>query len=181
MNPIFSQEFSWNFEKEGGEGEVRGVGIEEEGCGWRSGSLSSPHKLAREFFSPFTLQQQTKRKMEKPLCTLAAVILLGGFLDAVLTDDTTTQINLLSNYTTTAESVTVQPQDHSTDRLTPTEAPTKLSTTAARGKQLDTKNISQDSEEENSNKEEKKDVKTQLGRTKLYFLSCEKPVRLQAN
>ncbi|XP_074515982.1 putative carboxypeptidase X1 [Sebastes fasciatus] len=100
--------------------------------------------------------------MEKPLCTLAAVILLGGFLDAVLTDDTTTQINLLSNYTTTAESVTVQPQDHSTDRLTPTEAPTKLSTTAARGKQLDTKNISQDSEEENSNKEEKKDVKTQL-------------------
>ncbi|XP_078134468.1 putative carboxypeptidase X1 [Sander vitreus] len=110
--------------------------------------------------------------MERSLCTLAAVIFLGGFFNAALTDDTTTEINSLSNNntttTTTAESVTVQPQDHSRDRPTPTAAQRKLPTAAGRDKQLDTKNISQDSEEESNNKEEetddskKEDKKTEL-------------------
>ncbi|XP_031733273.1 probable carboxypeptidase X1 [Anarrhichthys ocellatus] len=91
--------------------------------------------------------------MEKSLCTLVAVILLGGFLDAALTDDTTTEMNSLFNNTTTAESVSVQPHDRVTDRPTPTAARTKLS----KEKQLDTKNISQDSEEENKNEEEEEE------------------------
>lgn len=111
--------------------------------------------------------------MEKSLCTLAAVIFLGGFLGAALTDNTTTEINSLFNNTTTAESVTVQLQDHSTARPTPTAAQTKLSTTTTKTtttvKQLDTKNISQDSKEEETDDSKKEDEETKLGRTKHIF------------
>lgn len=78
---------------------------------------------------------------------LAAVIFLGGFLDAA------TDSSLLN--TTTAESPTVEPRDHSTDRPTPAPAPTTLSSTTVTDKQLDTRN--QDNGEENSNKEEEKE------------------------
>ncbi|KAL7380669.1 hypothetical protein ABVT39_022048 [Epinephelus coioides] len=86
--------------------------------------------------------------MEKSLCTLAAVILLGGFLDAVLTDNTTTEIkSLFNNTSATAESVTVQPQDLSTDRTTPTAAQTQTPGTTTVPQQ-DTKNTSEEEEEE---------------------------------
>lgn len=119
------------------------------------------HKLSGEFFPLLTLQQQTKREMEKSLCTLlAAVIFLGGFLDAALPDDAATHSSLLNN-TTTARPVTVEPQDHSTDTPTPTTAQTQSPTTT-RDKQLHTK--TQDSEEE---KEETDDIKTLGEKTQL--------------
>ncbi|XP_010766664.1 probable carboxypeptidase X1 [Notothenia coriiceps] len=94
--------------------------------------------------------QLTERKMEKSLCTLAAVIFLGGFFDAAqLTDDTTTEVHLLLNSTSTAASVTVQLQHHSTAKTTPTAAQ-KLHTTAVTKKKLHRKNIIRDSEEENN-------------------------------
>ncbi|XP_042357175.1 probable carboxypeptidase X1 [Plectropomus leopardus] len=93
--------------------------------------------------------------MEKSLCTLAAaVIFLGGFLDAALTNDTTTttEVNSFFSYNTTAAvaSVTVQPQDLSTDRPTPTAAQTQSPSSTVT--QPDTKNSS---EEENNNKDSK--------------------------
>ncbi len=135
-------------------------------------ALSNPHKLAGEFFSPPTLQQQTKRKMEKSLCVLAAVIFLGGFSEAAQIYDAATETYSLLNNTTT-ESVTVEPQGHSTDRPTPTTAQAKLSTATVRDQQLDTENISRDSKEEKNDKEEEEtderkteEEKTELGRTK---------------
>ncbi|KAK9534257.1 hypothetical protein VZT92_009313 [Zoarces viviparus] len=98
--------------------------------------------------------------MGKSWCTLAALILLGGLLDAALTDDTTTERNSFFNNTTTAESVSVQPQHHVTDRPTPTAASRKSS----EDKQLDSKNISQDSEDKKK-KEEEEDDKTEDKRT----------------
>ncbi|XP_029316092.1 LOW QUALITY PROTEIN: probable carboxypeptidase X1 [Cottoperca gobio] len=92
--------------------------------------------------------------MEKSLCMLAALIFLGGFLDAVFTNNPTTEINLLLNNKTTAECVTVQPQDHSSDRQTPTAAQTQLHTTAVRDTQLHKKNTS----EEERKKEEKAEL-----------------------
>lgn len=100
---------------------------------------------------------------------LAAVVLLGGFLDAVLMVDASPDTYLRSNNrtTTTAESVTVE--DHRRHPLTPTTAPNKLSTTSARDKQLDGKTSSKGKKEENSKEEEKddsaEDEKTKLGRT----------------
>uniref|UniRef100_G3NN26 Carboxypeptidase X (M14 family), member 1a n=2 Tax=Gasterosteus aculeatus aculeatus TaxID=481459 RepID=G3NN26_GASAC len=66
--------------------------------------------------------RHTKRKMEKTLCTLAAVIFLGGILDAALTDDPTTPISPSFSNTTTAASAS------SADRPAPTAARTKSST-----------------------------------------------------
>ncbi|KAI3367110.1 hypothetical protein L3Q82_008175 [Scortum barcoo] len=101
--------------------------------------------------------------MEKSLCMLAAVIFLGGLSDAELVNDATTETSSLLNYTSTAESVTVELLDHTTDRPTPTTAQTKISTTAHRDQQLDTKNISQDSKEEEERDESKtEDEKTEL-------------------
>ncbi|XP_070698072.1 probable carboxypeptidase X1 [Pempheris klunzingeri] len=87
--------------------------------------------------------------MEKSFCILAAVIFLGGFLDAATTDSS------LLNSTTAAESVTVEPQDHSTDRPTLTTARTPILSTTVRDTQLDTKH--HDIKEENDNKEEETD------------------------
>ncbi len=191
-----------------GEDWRRGGGIEEEeeeeGCGWRSGSVI-PHKVSRTFFSLTLLQQQTKRKMEKSLCALlAAVVFLGGFLDAALIDDATTEIYLLFNNTTdksvtvqtdrptptTEESVTVEthrptatapePVTVATDHPTTTTAETKVSTATVRDKQLDTKTISKDSEEENNHKEEEADdskteEKTGPGRKSRAVFELIKP------
>lgn len=91
--------------------------------------------------------------MEKSLLVLAAVVFLGGFSDAALTEDASTQSYYLLNITTTtAESVT---EDRSTDRPTPTTAQTTLSTTTVRDKQLDTKNTNK----EDTKKKEEPDVK----------------------
>lgn len=160
--------------------EGRGGGIEEEeGCRW------TPHKLAGEFFflpTTLQLQQQTKNKMEKSLCTLAAVIFLGVFsagAGALINDATTESYSLFNNTATTATVKWTQPvtadQDQSTERQPPTTAETKLSTTTVRDEQLDTKRTKQDSEEENNSKKEeddkkKKDEKTELGKKKSELL-----------
>ncbi|XP_034419335.1 probable carboxypeptidase X1 isoform X1 [Cyclopterus lumpus] len=96
--------------------------------------------------------------MEKSLCTLAAVVFLGGFLDAARRNDSTAEISSLLNNTSAAESVTAQAQDRATDRPR---------TKSSRDKQLDTKNISRDSEEEKKKKEEEDDSKTEDTRTQL--------------
>lgn len=111
--------------------------------------------------------------MEKSLRLLAAAVLLGGFLDAVLMVDASTDTYLRSNNrtTTTAKPVTVE--DHRRYPLTPTTAPSKLSTTTARDKQRDGKTNSKGREEENSKEDEKddsaEDKKTKLGRTQKTF------------
>lgn len=151
--------------------------------------FSSVHKLAREF-SPPTLQQQTKSKMEKSLCMLAAVILLGAFLhaaDAQMIDAETERSYSSSSINSTLRSVTVEPQSHSRHGQTATTAETKLLTTTVRNKQLDSKNTIQDSEEASSNKDEDDnktdDEKTQLGRMKMIKLDLNsvKPERLRVN
>lgn len=53
-------------------------------------ALPNPHKLPGEVFSPITLQQSTKEAMEKFLSSLAALFLLAGFLNAVLTGEAPT-------------------------------------------------------------------------------------------
>lgn len=115
--------------------------------------------------------------MEKSLGLLAAVVLLGGFLDTVLKVDASTDTYLRSNNrtTTTAEPVTVE--DHRRHPLTPTTAPSKLSTTTARDKLRDGKTSSKGREEENNKEEEKddsaEDEKTKLGRTQKTFNRSE--------
>lgn len=95
--------------------------------------------------------------MEKSLLVLAAVVFLGGFSDAALTEDASTQSYYLLNITTTtAESVT---EDHSTDRPTPTTAQTTLSTTTVRDKQLENKNTNKEDSKEDTKKKEEPDVK----------------------
>lgn len=119
-------------------------------------ALLDPYKLLGEFFL-FTLQQQTK--MEKSLCFLAGVLLLGGFLDTALMDGnaTTESFLTLTNGTTatTAEPVTLQ---HKTDPPTPTTAPSKSASTTVRAKH--------NSREEDSSEEEdgREDVETKLGK-----------------
>ncbi|XP_065822139.1 probable carboxypeptidase X1 isoform X1 [Labrus bergylta] len=104
--------------------------------------------------------------MQTSLCMLLAVAsFLGGF--SALTEDVTTHesFNLLLNgSTTTAESVSVGLQDHST-RPPTTTAQTALNTTSSitdipsvTDKELDSKGTT-NSEEENTNKEEKEDDK----------------------
>nr|XP_046269780.1 probable carboxypeptidase X1 isoform X1 [Scatophagus argus] len=106
--------------------------------------------------------------MEKSLCLLAAVIFLGGFLDAALIDDASTETYSLLNYTTTtAESVTVELQDHSRHQPTPTKAETTIPTSTVRGKERGTERLSKDSEEDSSNTEETDDSKTENEKTKL--------------
>lgn len=123
--------------------------------------------------------------MEKSLCLLAAVIFLGGFFDAALMDDASTESYSIFNNTTaaTAESVTAEPHDHSRDPPTPTTAESKLSATTVRVKQLDSKNTRRDREEDS--KEEDRDDsqggdKTQLGRTKKKEVFDE-AVRIQGD
>jgi len=106
--------------------------------------------------SSLTLQQQTKREMEKSLCTLAAVVFLGGFLDAAPRNDSTAEMSSLLNNTRAVESVSAQPQERAADRPR-----TKLST---RDKQ-NTKNISRDSEGKKKKKKEEDDSKTENTRT----------------
>lgn len=120
-------------------------------------ALLDPHKLLREFFL-FTLQQRTK-KMEKSLCFLAGVLLLGGFLDTALMDDNATTesfLTLTSGTTaTTAEPVTLQ---HKTERPTPTTAPSKPASPTVRAN-------SNSREEESSEEEDsREDEKTKLGK-----------------
>lgn len=139
--------------------------------------LSQIHISCSGSFPLSTLQQQTRKKMEKSLCFLAGVLFLGGLLDAALMDDDVstesyTIINEVSN-TTTAGTVTVR---NSTDPATPTTAPTKLSSTTGSNKQLESKKVSTDTEEETSKeqtsaeKDSREDGKTQLGRTRKLCL-----------
>ncbi|XP_042244200.1 probable carboxypeptidase X1 isoform X1 [Thunnus maccoyii] len=93
--------------------------------------------------------------MEKSLCMLAAVILLGGF--SVQMNDAATE-SFYSSINSTLKSVTVEPQIRSRDGQTAAE--TKLLTnTTVKNTQLDTKNTKQDSEEVKSDKEEESDDK----------------------
>lgn len=142
--------------------------------------LSQIHISCSGSFPLSTLQQQTRKKMEKSLCFLAGVLFLGGLLDAALmNDDTSTEsysiINEVRN-TTTAESVTVR---NSTDPATPTTAPTKLSSTTVSNKQQESKRVSTDREEETSKdqtsteEDNRKDEKTQRGRTHFFVLIKE--------
>ncbi|XP_011618137.1 probable carboxypeptidase X1 [Takifugu rubripes] len=81
-------------------------------------------------------------------CFLAAVLLLGGFVDTALMVDASTESFLtLTTVTTaaTAEAVTAQ---HETDAPTPTAAPSKSTSSSGRAKQ-------QDSTEEDSGEDEK--------------------------
>ncbi|XP_035465542.1 probable carboxypeptidase X1 isoform X2 [Scophthalmus maximus] len=125
-------------------------------------------------------QQQTKSKMLKSFCVmLAAVIFLGVVLDgagaaaaAALTNDATAESSSFFNRTDASvkrtESVTVEgPRG---DRPTPAAAETKFySTTTVRGKQLDTKNISKEvnNNKEEEEKDEKVDRKGEDGKNKL--------------
>lgn len=124
-------------------------------------ALLDPQKLLEKGFLS-TLQQQTE-KMEKSLCFLAGVLLLGGFLDTVSTDDASTDSFLTStNVTiaTTAEPVTRQ---HKADPPTPTSAPSKSANTSGRAKQQDS--TDDNSREENSKEENsREDEKSQLGK-----------------
>ncbi|XP_070835154.1 probable carboxypeptidase X1 [Chaetodon trifascialis] len=104
------------------------------------------------FFS-LTLLQQTKRKMEKSLCVLAALIFLRGLSDAALMEDASAESFSGFSNGTTAESVTVEPQHHSTDPPTATTARTRASTTG-RDEEVDPKTISRDSGDEHNSKEE---------------------------
>lgn len=115
------------------------------------------------FFFFFTLQQQTK-KMEKSLCFLAGVLLLGGFPDTALMDDNATTESFLTLTTgttgTTAEPVTLQPK---TDPPTPTTAPSKSASTTVRAKN---NSREEDSSEEDDSRE---DEKTKLGKGVVYI------------
>lgn len=114
-------------------------------------------------FFLFTLQQQTK-KMEKSLCFLAGVLLLGGFPDTALMDDNATTesfLTLIAGTTaTTAEPVTLQQK---TDPPAPTTAPSKSASTTVRAKH--------NSKEEDSSKEDdsREDEKTKLGKEWFTF------------
>lgn len=114
-------------------------------------------------FFLFTLQQQAK-KMEKPLCFLAGMLLLGGFMDTALTDDnaTTESFLTLTNGTTatTAEPVTLQ---RKADPPTPTTAPSKSASTTVRAKH---NNREEESSEEEDSRE---DGKTKLGKDWFTF------------
>lgn len=137
---------------------------------WRSGC----HLInQRGFFSPLTLLQQTKDKMEKSLCVLAAVLLLGLFSHgaaALMNDPATTESYTLTNYTTISltvnltEAVTLKGK--SGDGAFPATEEPQLFTTTVRDKQLDTADISKGRHEEEIIKKEN-DHKTEDGKTKL--------------
>lgn len=102
--------------------------------------------------------------MEKSLCSLAALIFLGGFFDAALMDDASTEsyYSVLSNATattatptTTAASVTAE-RDH---RAAQTTAESQLPSATVRVTQLDGRDRDEESREED------RDDSTQLGRT----------------
>ncbi|KAF3845165.1 hypothetical protein F7725_008328 [Dissostichus mawsoni] len=103
--------------------------------------------------------QLTERKMEKSLCTLAAVIFLGGFFDAAqLTDDTTTE----HKYSCVYHCAGAESQHSQNDSNSSTE----ITHHRCNKKKLHRKNISRDSEEENNG--EKKDAsKTDEKKTQL--------------
>ncbi|XP_053191617.1 probable carboxypeptidase X1 [Scomber japonicus] len=115
--------------------------------------------------------------MENPLCILAAVILLGGFLDAAAAqkNDTATQSFYSSSINSTLKSVTVEPQSHSREGQTAPTATaaaatgTKLLTTTVRKNKLDTKKTKKNSKEVISKKEKKEDSeeKTEDEKTQL--------------
>lgn len=132
--------------------------------GWLA--LLESTKAARGFFL-FILQQQTK--MEKSLCFLAGVLLLGGFLDTALMDDnaTTESFLTLTNGTaaTTAEPVTLQLK---TDPPTPTTAPSKSASTTVRAKHS---NREEDSSEEEDSRDD--------GKTGKEWLTCN--IRLRGS
>lgn len=109
--------------------------------------------------------------MEKSLCSLAVLIFLGGFFDAALMDDASTEshYSVFSNATattatpTTAASVTAE-RDHPAAQTT---AQSRLpAATTVRVNRLDGKNRDRD---EDSREEDRDDSTggdtTQLGRT----------------
>lgn len=142
--------------------------------------FSSPPSLPLHHILQQQQQQQTKSKMLKSFCVmLAAVIFLGVVLDGAgaaaavaLTNDATAESSSFFNRTDASvkrtESVTVEgPRG---DRPTPAAAETKFySTTTVRGKQLDTKNISKEvnNNKEEEEKDEKVDRKGEDGKNKL--------------
>lgn len=114
--------------------------------------------------------------MEKSLCVLAAVIILGTLLDesGSLIINATTESYSLSNYTTTVtvnwtEPVTVEDRRRN---LPTTTTAQKLFTTAFTGKQLDTKNISKvnkNKDKEETDDSKKEDKKAELGKKNVHL------------
>ncbi|XP_069016829.1 probable carboxypeptidase X1 [Embiotoca jacksoni] len=98
--------------------------------------------------------------MEKSLCTLAAVIFLGGFSRGAraLTSNATAQSYLSFNYTTAAVTVKGAEATAAEEQSRDGATETKLFTSTARNKQPDATDISQ----EIKNKEEKGDEKPQM-------------------
>lgn len=102
-------------------------------------ALPNPHKGPGKVLFPITPQQSTKKTMEKFLSSSAALLLLAGFVGAVLTDKAQTEGYSLStsttitNTTTTSTSVTTGP---ATVQDANTTAPTMPAiTTTTGGKQ----------------------------------------------
>lgn len=133
---------------------------EQGGGRWMDVWCSWIHISCLVSFFLLTLQQQTK--MERSLCFLAGVLLLGGFLDTALMNDnaTTESFLTLTNGTTatTAEPGTLQQK---TDPPTPTTARSKPASTTVRAKHNSRKEDSSDEEDS------REDGKTELGKERV--------------
>lgn len=131
-------------------------------------ALWNPHKLLGGVF-PFTLLQSTKKKMEKSLCLLAALVFLAGFLSAALTDDALTEAYSLSNDTTTTSttSTTVPATTQDSRRKTVTIAPSQSAGTSSGVKQSHSKDSRRDTANSKEEEESREDDKTRLGRRRI--------------
>lgn len=119
--------------------------------------LSRVHKNnPGKFFPPFTLQQSAKEMMRTFLNSSAALLLLAGFLGAVLTDEAQTEgSTTITNSSTTSTSVTTGPAGVQDANAT---ASTKAAiTTTSEGKQSHSgKGAEQDKEETDQSREDDK-------------------------